>query len=130
MIIKPCNKVGCFRLVQITDLNKTAPCYCEEHLSEYYSKNRNRYQRHRYGKNWPKIRSHKLFVSPFCECKDSECGVCFGNHSQIGSVVATEVDHLVRFSRWQMKDSAHKFLQSLCKPCHSSKTNKEARLLR
>ena len=116
--------------MEITSLNKTAPCYCDEHLSEYYSKNRNRYIRHRYGKNWPKIRSHKLYQNPFCECKDTECGVCNGSHSELGSVVATEVDHLVRFSRWQNADSANKHLQSLCSRCHSSKTSKEVRGLR
>ena len=130
MILKPCNQVQCPNLVQITNDNRTAPCYCDEHLSEYYSNNRNRYVRHRYGKNWSKIRSHKLYTNPFCECKDEECGVCFGTHLKLASIAATDVDHVVRFSRWQNANSANKHLQSLCKFCHSSKTSKEVRKLR
>lgn len=124
-MLKPCNQTKCPNLVEITSSNRTAPCYCVEHLSEYYSRNRSRYPRNKYGPLWERIRASYLYNHKHCECDDPECLVCLGNHNLNGGVLATDVDHVVRFSRWSSPLSAHKHLQALCKKCHSSKTNRE-----
>ncbi len=63
---------------------------------------------------WKRARAFQLMGDPLCcECE---------RHGRM--TAATEVDHIIA-----LKDDGHPFdpdnLQSLCKPCHSRKTNKE-----
>lgn len=66
-----------------------------------------------YGARWRKIRLMQLRVEPLCR------------HCKANGVVtpATEVDHILRLKRGGTNE-AHN-LQSLCKPCHSRKTQLE-----
>src|SRR5215207_10237769 len=120
MVLKPCLHPNCPQLVP-TVRKSNRRSYCDEHLGEVQSANRSRYPRNYYGETWNAIRRSHLRKFPSCHCSDTNCGVCSGNHLASADVPATEVDHLVRFKEWQRKESAHKWLVSLCKQCHSSK---------
>jgi 5-methylcytosine-specific restriction protein A len=67
-----------------------------------------------YTRRWRKLRNIILNRQPFCvHCLND------GRHT-----VATEVDHIIPVSYGGTNDDDN--LQSLCKPCHSSKTGGEA----
>lgn len=66
------------------------------------------------GRKWRKVRKSKLDVNPLCELCDKQDKV----------TVATVVDHIVQVKKggagYDMPN-----LQSLCKPCHDSKSGRE-----
>src|SRR6478735_10686215 len=88
-MLKPCNWKKCHNLVTIDDSNRTAPCYCEEHLSLYYSENRKRYPRNKYGPLWQRISKSHLYRNKYCQCDDTNCLVCYGQHKSAGTVLAS-----------------------------------------
>jgi 5-methylcytosine-specific restriction protein A len=61
-----------------------------------------------YDAAWGNARRLKLATDPFCEAPGCDS-------------VATEVDHVVSMARGGTHDPTN--LKSLCKPCHSRKTN-------
>ena len=112
-----CSVKDCTEIVSV----KTGQVpFCSNHLDNLNSK-RKRYPRNYYGSNWNAIRTKQLRNSPYCTCRDLDC-LCSGTHGLSQVVMATDVDHIARFRDWSNKNSAHKWLQSLCKSCHSSKT--------
>lgn len=118
--MKLCSHPGC---TEWTD----GATYCDEHRRDRQRENRSRYQRVRYGSSWPSIRRKHLAAHPLCNCTDPQCGVCQGQCT----ASAKEVDHIVplayfteqfeRAEAWRLAHSEEN-LNSLCKPCHSSKT--------
>ena len=105
LIRKPCAHAGCPRLTR-------GVTYCEQHTRKASAV---RYQVTKEGKRfynskqWRVLRQHVLSSNPVCVM----CGR-----------LANEVDHIVPISMGGVPDSLDN-LQSLCKPCHSKKTQKE-----
>jgi|SRR5690606_29362443 len=112
--LRPCNQIGCHELVRPPER------YCEAHRwpeeqrqrQRRYDEERGTAARRGYGYRWQKARERWLKRNPLCEaCKAK------------GRVTeATVVDHIVPH-RGDMKkfwDTGN--WQSLCAPCHSTKT--------
>lgn len=68
-----------------------------------------------YDGNWKGLREQKLSQNPLCERCEQD-GV---------TMLANEVDHKVRIADWPGGRLRPDNLQSLCKPCHSRKTQRE-----
>jgi len=64
-----------------------------------------------YGRDWRKLRDHKLKVDPICEIR---------THCQ--GAIATQVDHIVRVSERPDLRLEWRNLQSACEDCHVAKT--------
>ena len=119
MALRVCAAPGCPEWTDAT--------YCTAHRRARGRESRSLYSRERYGSEWPAIRRRKLARSPSCECADAACGVCAGAGC---SSPANEVDHVIPLRHFTDRAAAHELgnLQSLCKPCHSSKTAREVGL--
>lgn len=109
--LKPCRISSC------TSLTRSG--YCENHKKDEKKHKESKNWRWLYNsKNWKRVRSKVLLVSPFCvEC--SKDGI---------KTVANEVDHIKphRGNIELFQDLTN--LQALCKSCHSRKTMNELNL--
>lgn len=108
---RPCSQPGC---PELTDGQ-----YCARHRKEDYKKY-NRFKRDEFSKwfynspEWQRLRKQKLRLNPLCEHCERE-----------GKVrPATVVDHIVPIKEGGIALDINN-LQSLCKPCHDSKTARE-----
>ena len=112
----PCRKIGCPELVH----SRYKGGYCEAHQSE-----RTGWRRHQqklgsnaqrgYGYQWQLLRKRILIRDDYC------CVVC----AKKGRLTeAREVDHII--PKAQGGTDAESNLQSICKPCHKIKTQKES----
>jgi 5-methylcytosine-specific restriction protein A len=103
--MRPCAQPGCPNLVRSG--------YCADHLRARPQRDR---AIHRlYSTTWKKRRKAQLAKEPWC-----------AEHLAMGEYIpATDVDHIVPH-----RGDPYLFftgeLQSLCHPCHSAKTRKEA----
>ena len=106
--LRECLHAGCTSLVR-------GLAYCPSHTADarLYDLNRPSPSRRGYGRAWAKIRKAQLLNEPLCRRCKAE-GVV---------KLATEVDHIVPLAAGGDSDSGN--LQSLCKVCHTSKTNAE-----
>ncbi len=100
----PCAHQGC--------PNVTRERYCEAHAAESsrYDQERGSASSRGYGASWRKLRAWYLARNPLCVM----CGKA-----------AREVDHILPREDGGTDDQEN--LQSLCKSCHSKKTNREKR---
>ncbi|WP_027817080.1 HNH endonuclease [Paraburkholderia bannensis] len=111
--MRPCKHRGCRTLVA------GGKTWCEAHASEEVkwapdSKRGNRHARG-YGNAWVRLRERILA---------RDCGLCQTCKSAGRVTIATEVDHIVPKARGGTDDDSN--LQSICHPCHASKTGRES----
>ncbi len=106
--LKPCKHAGCPEL--------TAGFYCTEH-EKLHQGDRMTSSGRGYDSRWRKARSRFLKIHPLCE----RCKV------QGKYVKATVVDHIVPHRGDEELFWDERNWQSLCKPCHDSKTMTEDR---
>ena len=103
---KPCAQIGCPALID------PSVRFCPEH-SRRYEAGRGSPSARGYDARWQAIRRQYIAENPLC-VKCSARGLV---------VAATEVDHITPLSRGGTHEESN--LQSLCKPCHSTKTAQE-----
>jgi len=104
-----CTYPGCFELLEPGQHGR-----CSKH--PYPDAHHLEYQRLYNSRRWKSLRKLQLAKEPWC----AEC-LLDGVHT-----IATEVDHVVPHRGEPVKFFTGK-LQSLCKTCHSRKTNRELR---
>jgi 5-methylcytosine-specific restriction protein A len=110
--LRPCKHRGCSALVA------DGKTYCERHASEEVkwkpdAVRGNRHERG-YGNAWTKRRARILL---------RDCGLCQVCKRDGRVTVATEVDHRVPKSQGGTDEDDN--LQSICNPCHKTKTGAE-----
>lgn len=110
--LRPCKHRGCSALVP------GGKTYCPAHASEEIkwkpdAVRGNRHERG-YGNAWTKRRDRIL---------RRDCGLCQVCKRAGRVTIATEVDHRVPKSQGGTDDDDN--LQSICKPCHKTKTGSE-----
>ena len=109
---KPCNAQGCNSLTR-------NPRYCDDHAhllkSSAWAKPRESSTKRHYNYKWQQARAGWLVKHPLCRCCE-----------QAGKVVAaTDVDHIIPHKGDMTLFWDRGNWQSLCGPCHSSKTASE-----
>ena len=103
----PCRTPHCRRLASRAG-------YCEECKSARWreqNQSRPSPSKQGYGRAWRRLREEQLCEEPWCQAEGCD-------------EPANEVDHIVRKAEGGTDDAGN--LQSLCKPCHSRKTAREA----
>src|SRR5712692_5861146 len=103
---RPCYQPGCGQLIDPSDR------LCFKHRRQVNQSRKTTKARGYHG-NWERIRARRLREEPLCrECLKAG-----------RTTAANEVDHIIPRARGGT--DADDNLQSLCKPCHSTKTIRE-----
>jgi len=101
MILKPCRQGGCNALTDRKDGR------CLKHARQQRNEKAGQYPTstaNGYGKEWQRIRKHKIISQPFCERCES-LGL---------TTLAAEVHHVDKTTSNNLRSN----LMSLCKRCH------------